>query len=68
MRNWKKKQAEREANANAWKALAAHVQTNEEAFELLQKVFWEIGPYGADKIKDATLIELCKFFDWDDSE
>lgn len=39
------------------------------AYNLLEKIFNEIGPYRTnEKISNETWFEVCRFFNFDDSE
>jgi len=40
----------------------------QKAKEILEKIYLEIGGYGADKLTPETLRELNKYFKFDDSE
>jgi len=39
-----------------------------EAKELLEQLFIELGPYQNGKISQNTWLEICNYFEFDDSE
>lgn len=57
-----------EKNQQTWAALVAHVGRGEEAIELLESIFHEVGPYQQDQIAPETWSKVRDFFGFDDSE
>ena len=51
-----------------WDGLAAHVARGEEAEELLQAIFLDMGPYRHDSISDQTWSKVLRFVKFDDAE
>jgi hypothetical protein len=59
---------ENKENKQTWAALVAHVGRGEEAIDLLEKIFCDVGPYQQDQIAPETWSKVRDFFDFDDSE
>lgn len=53
---------------DALEGLSKELETAKEAVRILQNVWIECGPYGGAKLSGGTLLDLQRFFKFDDSE
>ncbi len=58
----------REVKFETLEGLAKELEQAKEAVELLELVWQDCGPYNQQRLSEATLIKLQRFFRFDDGE